>query len=261
MKVLKYFWDVVNLHTLLIIAITVLATAICFRLEWTYEIPTDLIGIAIIFPIVFSINAAYSRRERALEVYARIKANAVGIYYAFRDWQPGSSPELTQEVLSILKNFFDNTKLYFMDKGHREQVLHNIYNSFSRLSELAIRFREKGISTSEVTVIDTNIRSLLEEFEHMKNILLYRTPVSLRAYSKIFLNIFPIFFAPYFAHVGKDSSPVMGYLVGGMYALILVSLDNIQTGLENPFDQEGEDDLELEGKEYIEFVEKKDVQK
>ncbi len=254
MKAIKYFWGIVDLHTLIIMALTVLGTVMCIHFRWTYEIPTDLIAIAIIFPIVFSINAAYSRRERALEVYARIKANAAGLHYAFRDWRVGETKDLSREVIIILKGFFSDSKQYFIDFEHREALLKNIYESFSRLSKLTVRFRELGLSSSEATIIEANVRALLEEFEHMKNILLYRTPVSLRAYSKVFLNIFPLFFAPYFAHVASDSSQFMGCLVGGMYALLLVSLDNIQTDLENPFDQEGADDLHLEGSEYITFL-------
>ena len=35
-----------------------------------WALPTGLIGIAIVFPIVFSINAAYHRREEALGYFA-----------------------------------------------------------------------------------------------------------------------------------------------------------------------------------------------
>ena len=80
----------------------------------------------------------------------------------------------------------------------------------------------------------------------MRNILLYRTPVALRAYSRVFLNAFPILYAPYFAEIAAESRPFVGYSVAVTYSLVLVSLDNIQEDLETPYDQRGEDDVDLD---------------
>jgi hypothetical protein len=38
----------------------------------------------------------------------------------------------------------------------------------------------------------------------------------------------------------------VGYGVAIIYSIVLVSLDNIQEDLENPFDREGEDDVDLD---------------
>jgi hypothetical protein len=79
----------------------------------------------------------------------------------------------------------------------------------------------------------------------MRNIYLYRTPTALRTYSQIFLNVFPILFAPYFAYLSAQNALSSGFLVAALYSLILVSLENIQEGLENPYDGLGADDLNL----------------
>ncbi len=254
MKTLRHFWSILDFHTLLLVTSTLFATFLCHVLHWEFNIPTDLIGIAIIFPIVFSINAAYSRREKALELYAKLKAEVSGIYFAFRDWHPANSIELKEESTKILLGFFSSTRSYLVESNHDKKLLENVYKGFSTLSRLSVKYRDLGISTSEISMVEKSITNMIEHFEQLKNILMYRTPVSLRAYSHVFLNIFPLFFAPYFAYLGDTTSPVLGYLVGGMYALILVSLDNIQDHLENPFDQEGADDLKLEGGEYISFI-------
>ena len=80
----------------------------------------------------------------------------------------------------------------------------------------------------------------------MRNILLYRTPTSLRAYRQVFLNIFPILSGPYFAKLCSDSYEAVGYGVAVVYSIVLVSLDNIQEDLENPFDGVGDDDMSLD---------------
>jgi hypothetical protein len=87
---------------------------------------------------------------------------------------------------------------------------------------------------------------MMGEFEAMRNIHDYRTPISLRAYSHVFLNSFPIVFGPYFAYLGQAYYPAVGYGVAILYSLVLVSLDNIQEHLEDPFDAVGGDDLRLD---------------
>ena len=81
----------------------------------------------------------------------------------------------------------------------------------------------------------------------MSSISDYRTPKGLRAYSKIFLNIFPILFAPYFAKLNVELN-FLGYLVAILFSSVLVMLSNIQDNIENPFDLNGLDDIDL-GKE------------
>jgi predicted membrane chloride channel (bestrophin family) len=102
------------------------------------------------------------------------------------------------------------------------------------------------VATGEISRINQYLRSMIIEFEKMRNILQYRTPISLRAYSQVFLNIFPILFGPYFAKLCNDSYMAVGYGVAVIYSVVLVSLDNIQEDLENPFDCEGEDDVDLD---------------
>jgi hypothetical protein len=88
--------------------------------------------------------------------------------------------------------------------------------------------------------------ALVGHFERLRNARHYRTPASLRSYAKFFLNIMPLLFAPHFAHIATLHAPFVGYVVAGVYGLILVSLDNIQDALENPFDAIGEDDIVLD---------------
>ena len=52
-------------------------------------------------------------------------------------------------------------------------------------------------------------------------------------------------FAPYFALLSDENNVSVGFLVAIFYSLVLVSLDNIQEDLESPYDQIGEDDLNL----------------
>ncbi|MDH3918523.1 MAG: hypothetical protein OEU25_10100, partial [Rhodospirillales bacterium] len=85
----------------------------------------------------------------------------------------------------------------------------------------------------------------------MKHIYQYRTPVTLRAYSDIFILVLPILYGPYFAEIAKDFSVGLEYLMPVLFSLILVGLDNIQHHLENPFDQVGEDDVVINAEKFV----------
>jgi hypothetical protein len=88
-------------------------------------------------------------------------------------------------------------------------------------------------------------------FEIVKQVYQYRTPISLRAFSDFFLVVLPVLYGPYFAFVGKDYPQQLAYVPPILFSLVLVTLDNIQEHLENPFDQVGEDDIKLNVEEFL----------
>ncbi len=92
-------------------------------------------------------------------------------------------------------------------------------------------------------------------FENIKHIYQYRTPRTLRAYSRFFIYVLPILYGPYFVHISQDIPMVFQYIVPVLFSVVLVSLDNIQNNLENPFDQVGEDDININVDKFIERLE------
>lgn len=85
-KIIKDFFSVINTKSLVVIVAACATTTLCYELNFHFVVPTDLISIAIVFPIVFSIHAAYNRREKALEHYSIFKASALSIRYAHSHW-------------------------------------------------------------------------------------------------------------------------------------------------------------------------------
>lgn len=244
MEIIKNFLRIVNVQTLVVIVLAFVSTYFCFTFGFYADLPTGLIGIAIIFPIVFSINAAYRRREEALKYFASLKAHLIALYYAHRDWVPENSDHKIR-LKQIIMDLLSGIDKYFTSPSEKEK-LKNIYIQFSNFSKSHELLRKGNTTNSEISRANQYLRSMLIEFEKMKNILQYRTPVALRAYSQIFLNIFPILYAPYFAFLSKESYTVVGFGVAFIYSIVLVSLDNIQEDLENPFDKIGMDDIRLD---------------
>lgn len=254
-KILKDFFSVINVKSLIVIIAACTTTFICSELNFHFIVPTDLISIAIVFPIVFSIHAAYNRREKALEHYSVFKASALSIRYAHLHWldenQKENRKKLTldyNEHIDRLDDIYENLFKNIYDYLHSEKPKSETYNQIYRLMEEISLSNEKlrpFVLDPENVRSNENLRLMTVELENIINIKNYRTPNSLRAYTKVFLNIFPIIFGPFFAHVAFEHGLEFGLVLAIIYSLVLTILDNIQEDLEDPFDGVGSDDIQL----------------
>ncbi len=131
--------------------------------------------------------------------------------------------------------------------GHEETV----YEHFSKLS-LFIRkeLRQAGLASGEVSRCNQYLSKMVLAFEQVKHVYQYRTPQTLRAFSDFFITVLPPLYGPYFVYVAKDYSSGLVYVMPVLFAVILVSLDNIQGHLENPFDQVGQDDVMINAEKF-----------
>jgi len=234
---------IINYKTLIITAISIVCTIICEYYNFTADLPLTLLGTAIVFPVVFSISSAYKRREDALASYATLKGCCVSIYIAVRNWVPVESKSLSLLLFKMEKN----VGTYFSHQEPLEKIKaeNEFYVICHRITTVISSHRNEALSASEITRLDNYLNKIIVEYEKMKNIALYRTPGSLRAYAVFFIYTFPIFYAPYFAHFMIQGHPGLGIMISILYSFIFVSLANIQDHLENPFDQIGEDDMKF----------------
>lgn len=242
-RTFRDFSHVVDFHTVAVVLLALFSTWLCRRLGFAVDLPTNLLGIAVIFPLVFSINSAYKRREDALKAYASFKAHAISIYLAHRDWLANGRFE--PQGRQLIGELFIAVSRYFEEEETAVSDTKPIYAVFSKLSQSHETLRAAGMPANEVSRVNQYLRATIIHFEQMNNIAQYRTPLALRAYSRIFLNAFPILFGPFFANVAFPEWPLAGYIVAFVYASVLVSLDNIQDDLERPYDGQGQDDLRL----------------
>jgi len=242
---------IVNYKTFILTGLAVLSTYLCYHLGLTAKFPDMLIGVAIVFPVVFSIGSAYQRRETALQRFAEFKGHAIAVYYASRDWSTGKDHDLSAKARHLIIEMLLTMKDMFKSRDHdvwdKDEKI--IYDLFSKLSNLTMDFRQYGVQSGEISRVSQYVSKMIIAFDSMRIIHRYRTPITLRAYSKIFIYSFPIVYGPYFASTFHDFSAQLEYVMPIMYCFILVSLDNIQDQLENPFDEVGEDDIVIEADE------------
>jgi hypothetical protein len=250
---IRTLYLILNVKTLLLTVFALIATEVCIRTGLRAEFPLAVVTTAVVFPIVFSINAAYQRRETALAEYASMKAHAQAIYLATRDWMPERDRALLQELSSLIRALLDETRSVLSSPvtEMREREL-GVYRAYSDLSIFVReRLRGGGLASGELSRCNQYISKMLLAFESIKHIYQYRTPLSLRTFSDFFIVVLPVLYAPYFAALGADYPFPLGYVPPVILTLVLVTLDNIQEHLENPFDQYGEDDIVFDVDSFI----------
>jgi hypothetical protein len=199
---------ILNFQSLIVAALAVLSTYFCIRYDITANFPLTLLATAIVFPIVFSINSAYKRREVVLDDYASLKSHGRAIFFASRDWLEDADPDTAEKCRRLLGNLLTAARSLF--SGQRADM-----------------------------------------HKREENVYQYRTPRTLRAFSDFFIKIMPPLYGPYFAYIAADFHSGLTYVMPVLFALVLVSLDNIQEHLENPFDQIGQDDVLINSEKFV----------
>ncbi|MBP9926653.1 MAG: hypothetical protein KBF45_11770 [Cyclobacteriaceae bacterium] len=254
-RIIRSFTLIINYKTFIITALSVISTYACYKFGLTAKFPDMLVGVAIVFPVVFSIGSAYTRRETALQRYADFKGHAIAIYYATRDWPvnknhdlPAQTKQIIFDMLTLMRNMFKTER----DQEWQQSEV-NMYKLFSRLSRITNEMKNYGVQ-SEISRASQYVSKIIIAFDNMKIIHNYRTPITLRTYSKVFIYVFPIIYGPYFASTAADYSASLEYVMPVLYSFILVSLDNIQDHLENPFDDVGEDDISIDAQETTQLL-------
>ena len=253
MKKLKQVLIIINRKTVIITALAVVSTYLSRQFGILAEFPMTLIATAVVFPIVFSISGAYKRRENALTKYSSIKAHGQAIYFAARDWLENTDAQTLDKLKSLLGELLIASRtLFAQPMTSMAENEARVYRIFSQLSTFIKEdLRANGLSSGEVSRCNQFLSKMIIAFEDVKHIYQYRTPRTLSAFSDFFVTVLPILYGPYFAAISQEYSGGLEYVMPILFTAILVSLDNIQAHLENPFDQIGEDDIAINAEKFV----------
>ncbi len=255
MKIIRSIFRIINYKTFIITILSIASTYLCLRFNIVANLPLTLVGIAIVFPVVFSIDSAYKRRERALALIGDIKAHSLSLIQASSDWIDPKDQEFKIRIKAKLIEIYAGIRtLFTAESSDAKKHESDLYDSLNELSVMLQEFRKFGLVAGEVSRVSQYISKIEVALESLKVIYHYRTPVTLRAYSKVFIYSFPILYGPYFVFVSKDYTIGLEFMMPVVFSFILVSLDNIQDHLENPFDQVGEDDIKFDVEEFSEMI-------
>lgn len=241
------FARVVDAHVLVIAALAVAATWLSIRWGVRARLPSELLTTAVVFPIVFAINASYKRREDALRQLGAVRAALASIWLAHRDLPTTGDGEHVSRAAPMVRGLYAAVVDVACAGGRcPPDAEAAVAQGISDLSRSIVGLRASGVAPPDVARVQNHLNAAVNAFEVLRAILQYRTPTSLRAHSKLFLNLFPVLYAPLYAQIASEAGAAFGYALAVAFAVVLVGLDNIQAWLEHPFDSIGEDDVRVD---------------
>ena len=152
---LTRLFSILSFNTLIALILAVGSMAISVHLGWMMDFPLTIIGIAVVFPIVFSISGAYGRREAALVQYGIMKSNGRSIILASRDWLRNTDDYskathvlIRQQITKIFTLSAHLFKTTTDDSFSDEEK--QIYQEISKLSQSIERLRDSSLSGGEM---------------------------------------------------------------------------------------------------------------
>lgn len=239
---MNQYLSILNFRTLLVLIISAATVYLAYYFNVSYNVDLTLLSIAIIFPLVFSIRGSFRRREKALEHLSQFRSSLKTVHY-FLMTNNDLTEEHRSEISAILLNISNRFMEHLNSDEHSTKDIDEIINN---VLEFVVD-QEGLISRSLRDKVFRYMNDLHESVENLHAIHVHRTPISLNAYCRLFIYIFPLIYTPTIIfNIGVESPEWVTYFVVLLTEFILISLYNIQNQLEYPFDNVGLDDIKLD---------------
>jgi len=255
------YTSALNYRTLISLFISLVATWISYKYTLKFDLDLTLISVAVVFPLVFTLGSAFQRRDKALEHLSRAKAALATIYYSIttaKEMDEKTKEEIYEKIKDVKISLID----FLSSKSNDRNDLNNSIDQIKKIVET----HRKSFGRSLSVRVYRYMRDVLMGIENTIAIKLHRTPQSIRAYCELFIYVFPFYYAPtlmYHIETGNDEifnssgeifstvitgehHPFVVYGLNMIISFILISLYNVQEQIENPFDNEGLDDVILD---------------
>lgn len=235
------YLQIINIRTFTVLIICLITSFSVIHYGIKYNFDLTIISIAIIFPLVFTIRAAFRRREKALDYLGRFKSGLLIVSRCFERCKKLPA-EKQSEIQAILQEVSDSLINYFQS-GKNDQTA--LRANLARVSDFLMTHREE-IGSGEAFKILRFMKDVHNGVEGTIAIHTHHTPISLRAYCQIFIYVFPFIYAPALLHRLEEGTPDwVVYVLSCVTGFILISLFNVQDQMENPFDEHGLDDIKV----------------
>lgn len=232
------------------IAIVILDALFVFwlytKLDLKMMVDLYIISIAIVFPLVFTITSAFNKRQDSLKHFSSLRTKIIelsNIVSAVKKITTSNKKKFNQLLLKTHREFYgslinsSNESDRFNSRLHSKEIFDFIIQNNQHFSEI-----EKNRSLVVKSEIFTKIE-LLRALES------HGTPLSLRNYCLIFIYLFPWIYTPSLIQdvstMSQDYNTYMAIVFSIFISFILMALFNVQSFIENPFDQKGLDDIKM----------------
>jgi len=237
---MKKFLALFNARTFITVVICVISTFITLRYDFKLHHNTMLLGLLLVFPLVKSFQFAFKRRERSLEYLSSRRGSLIAIHHFFQHTKKLSPDDkATSRDLVVASS---ESLLSHLKSG--EPARAEVFRPLDQISVFMIRHEEE-ISAKTSTLVIRALKEVYISTTFLISIGTPRTVLILRVFSQVFIGLFSLIQAPTLNdYFGTQSVAI--YLATVVTGLVLTTLVNVQEHLENPFDQNGYDDIKLD---------------
>ncbi|HEU5290426.1 MAG TPA: hypothetical protein VFU05_07290 [Cyclobacteriaceae bacterium] len=237
MKLLYYF----NVRTFLAIGISQVAAFVAISYGIKFHLDLLLFGICIVFPLHFSMQSAFKRRDRALEYFSLFKGGAMALHYSFQiaeDLPTEKKKQSTILLKNVVNQLLQQLEYRIAGYGNLQGILNELF--------AFVETNREEISKRNALRIVRYLRDVTESSVYLLSLVGHRTMAGVRFYSTFFIIIFPAVQAPIVLYnLDGVLSPVLIHVLLGFTSLVLVTLNNFQTMIEYPFDSKGMDNIAI----------------
>ena len=240
----RYLLSVLNYRILIILLETVLVYFLYYQYNFKLSVDFTILSIAIVFPIVFLITSAYQKRQDALFTFNVFRNKIIelsNIYYSV-------------DKIDV-KNYKNLFKALFKIQ---ELVIQHLIKDSNESIEIIRKSRKEIFFTIDADKEFYNEREkdslirvkneLFQSVEKLFSIKFHPTPKSLRKYCLVFIYLSPFIYNGQILFVNSidsDLKNLVSVIISSLIGFVLMALYNVQEHIENPFDQQGIDDLDF----------------
>ena len=253
LEMLKTFFQNINFMVVIQMVMAAIAVYIFQTFKISFNVHVSLFVSPIVFPLAFSINTDFQRREKVLEDLAVFKSSGMIWYFCMREWRQaaGLSSAWITAIHGKLKSLLFHLREYLLTSKieRRNVILRAMYEDFSDANQLIENLRASKLPSNSAIVSRAVhlLNMMCLSFERLRVIREYRSPRSIRSFNKVFIMFLPIILAPYFVFLNiKSNNKWEPYFIAVLVAFVFSTLQGVQDKLDDPFDGMSEDDINLD---------------
>ena len=195
MKKLKGLTAVINFRVFIVTITTLIAFYLCYTYELKLFVDFNVISIAIVFPLVFTITGAFQKRQEAIKYFSDFRSNLIAISDYFKVAVTDGMPKkAVTEVNSILKEISDQN-IRSLKNTEDGDTIDNVRDKIADIRDKIITY-SKFLNEKERDSLVNLKKELSKCSENLNSLSEHGTPRSLRAYCLVFIYIFPFIFVP-----------------------------------------------------------------
>ena len=242
---IRVLFSAINYRMVLIVIETLVVYFFYDKFDFNLQIDFTILSIAIVFPLVFSITSAYQKRQDALSEFNSFRNKLIELSNLFHAVD-GINKKNYSSFFKTLLSLQDN--LIFVLTDNSSNNMDNIRSKRKEIFYTLTQYKKLYNEREKDSIIRVK-NELFESVEKLNTLKIHSTPISLRVYCLVFIYLSPLVYNSNILASFVNNNfleLVVSLFFSVIIGFILMALYNIQEYIEDPFDQQGLDDLKFD---------------